>query len=455
MPTARHGLGVGVVNGILYAVGGSYDLDQYQKQVEAYDPATDTWTTKAPIPTVRKWFGVGVVNGILYAVGGLGYGRELGTVEAYDPATDSWTTKASMPTPREGLTIEAVNGILYAVGGLNRGTLAIVEAYDPTTDTWTTKASMPTARAFLAAGLANGILYAIGGDARGIGTLATLDAYNPPPPPRECANPPPGSIWCDDFEVDRLGSYFEIGVPTEPNTFARTSGAGLDASYGMKAIYNPGAPDAGDLKLAFGKSPDTNYVRPVDAGTANFREIYWRAFVKDQAGWTGGGGNGFGSAMVLASPAWAQAAISHVWNEAASTDSDYLLLDPARGTDVDGNLVTTRYNDFVNLTWLRSARGATPIFDAAHVGQWYCIEVHMKLNDAGQENGTLELWVNATLEAQRAGLNFLGSYDTFGINAIFFKNFWDGAGPPATEARYWDNIIVGTRRIGCGVAPPR
>ena len=53
----------------------------------------------------------------------------------------------------------------------------------------------------------------------------------------ECANPPPGTIWCDDFEVDRLSSYFErLGA----NTFDRTAGVGLDGSYGMKAVYTPG-----------------------------------------------------------------------------------------------------------------------------------------------------------------------------------------------------------------------
>src|SRR5437763_2906300 len=43
----------------------------------------------------------------------------------------------------------------------------------------------------------------------------------------ECANPPPGTIWCDDFEVDRLSSYFER---VSANTFDRTAGVGLDGS---------------------------------------------------------------------------------------------------------------------------------------------------------------------------------------------------------------------------------
>ena len=61
------------------------------------------WTTKAPMPTPRTGLAAGVVNGILYAVGGNDGVSFLGTVEAYDPATNTWTTKASMPTVRTGL----------------------------------------------------------------------------------------------------------------------------------------------------------------------------------------------------------------------------------------------------------------------------------------------------------------------------------------------------------------
>ena len=71
--------------------------------VEAYDPVTNTWVTRAPMPRARHALGLGVVNGILYAVGGQEGGVALNTVEAYDPATDSWTTKSPMPTPRLGL----------------------------------------------------------------------------------------------------------------------------------------------------------------------------------------------------------------------------------------------------------------------------------------------------------------------------------------------------------------
>src|SRR5438552_2460659 len=127
----------------------------------------------------------------------------------------------------------------------------------------------------------------------------------PPPATNECASPPVGTIWCDDFEVDRLSSYFEHLSPT---TFARTAGVGAGGSYGMRAVYTPGVPQAGDLKLAFGRSPDPDYMKPVGYGAPAYREIYWRAYLRAQPGWTGGGGGAFTRAMVLASAVGARRA---------------------------------------------------------------------------------------------------------------------------------------------------
>ena len=167
IPTARAGLAVGVVDGILYAVGGDTGADPYLSLVEAYNPTTNTWKSKAPMPTARSVLAVGVVNGILYAVGGISKhvaGRILDTVEAYNPATDTWTTKAPMPTPRFGLAVGVVDGILYAVGGeTDDGLVGIVEAYDPIANRWTSKAALPSGRFLHAAGAANGILYVTGG----------------------------------------------------------------------------------------------------------------------------------------------------------------------------------------------------------------------------------------------------------------------------------------------------
>src|SRR5918996_5752289 len=154
--------------------------------VEAYDPVTDTWTARASMPTARALLGAGTVNGIVYALGGQVVGPTpdegtlfLATVEAYNPATDTWTAKAPMPTRRFALGVGEIGGLVYAVGGdvapLNplhpTGTL---EAYDPVTDRWTVHATMPTARAYLGTAVINGLLYAVGGH----GALNVVEAYH-------------------------------------------------------------------------------------------------------------------------------------------------------------------------------------------------------------------------------------------------------------------------------------
>ena len=175
MPTARTGLGVAAAsNGKIYAMGGTNQNNAVVKTVEEYDPFTNTWATKADLPTTRPGLGVATAsNGKIYAIGGRDQNNAaVNTVEEYDPATNNWTTKASMPTARSGPDVAAAsNGKLYAIGGNdNNGALATVEEYSPATNTWTTKANMPSLQP--GAGVAaasNGKIYLIGGFSPGDG----------------------------------------------------------------------------------------------------------------------------------------------------------------------------------------------------------------------------------------------------------------------------------------------
>jgi hypothetical protein len=87
--------------------------------VEAYNPATDTWTQKAGMITGRSSVSTIAVDKKIYAIGGAGTNpwSGLNTVEIYDPATDIWVKKASMPTGRLALATGMVNGKIYAIGG--------------------------------------------------------------------------------------------------------------------------------------------------------------------------------------------------------------------------------------------------------------------------------------------------------------------------------------------------
>lgn len=220
MPTPRHGLCATEVDGIIYALGG-HDGSSIVSTNEAYDPATDTWTTKASAPGAKNTAGAAAVNGLIYFVG-----DSTATYE-YDPALDTWTSKASAPTARGGVSVAAVNnkvymlggntvdatgliydpasnswtytsaapvarrylsprapvfgGLIYAIGGFDGSynKLTLNEAYDPVTDTWSTKAPMPTARAYLAAFELGDRIYAVGGLDASNNRLNITESYDP------------------------------------------------------------------------------------------------------------------------------------------------------------------------------------------------------------------------------------------------------------------------------------
>lgn len=137
MPTARSGLSVNVVNDIIYAVGGRLSSNGYVSTLEAYDPATDAWESRASMYTPRSALSTAVVGTVLYAVGGFQLKDSvltyLNTAEAYNPATDQWTTISAMLTPRSGFGMGVIDNTIYAVGGYNSttGDLATVEALTP------------------------------------------------------------------------------------------------------------------------------------------------------------------------------------------------------------------------------------------------------------------------------------------------------------------------------------
>jgi hypothetical protein len=178
MPTTRSSLAGAAAGGQFYAIGGrafniSTSTDTTYATVESYDPVTNEWSTRASLPAPRKGLAAGVVNGIIYVVGGTDAGGTIvATVEAYNPATNTWTSRAPLPSPRTGAVVDVYDGILYAVGGRNAGgTVSTVEAYDPSTNTWTAKTPVPAPLAGYGA-FVDGVLYFTGG------ALATY-AYDP------------------------------------------------------------------------------------------------------------------------------------------------------------------------------------------------------------------------------------------------------------------------------------
>jgi N-acetylneuraminic acid mutarotase len=156
-------------DGRVVAVGG-WDMTttgQTSAYVQAYRPATDSWSRLAPLPRPRAWLGAATVDGVLYALGGEGVnGHVHTTVWAYDAGANSWSGRAPMPAGLRNFATAASGGKLYVIGGITSGFTisARVYAYTPATDSWRAVASLPTPTEDQSAATdASGRIYSIGG----------------------------------------------------------------------------------------------------------------------------------------------------------------------------------------------------------------------------------------------------------------------------------------------------
>ncbi len=136
LPNPRNHLGSAVLNGRIYAVGGQRGHDQAsvtQNTLNAYDPATDRWSTLAPLPVARGHISSAtfVLAGRVVVAGGeRSYGNFTADVSAYDPATNTWAALTPLPAARaSGVAAALEDGFVYTSGNWTRtGWLASPQA---------------------------------------------------------------------------------------------------------------------------------------------------------------------------------------------------------------------------------------------------------------------------------------------------------------------------------------
>ncbi|GAB2963491.1 hypothetical protein GCM10027048_35620 [Hymenobacter coalescens] len=157
-------------DGRIYVIGGSLNSND----VRIYDPATDSWSVGAPLPTGRNGQAqvVDAANRI-HVIGGIddyNAGAAITAHSIYDPATNSWSSGAPLPTAlQQPGAVLAPDGTIYVIGGKfqfgnNSGPFYnTVYAYNPATNAWSTAATLPVTRGETASVLVGSDVYSIGG----------------------------------------------------------------------------------------------------------------------------------------------------------------------------------------------------------------------------------------------------------------------------------------------------
>jgi N-acetylneuraminic acid mutarotase len=189
LPEARHHIGLVGVNGKMYGIGGFVVENSswvVRGDVFEYDPASSSWSMKAPMPIPHGEHVAAAYEGKVYVIGGRDEGfRNSRHTQIYDPETDTWSEGELMPTARNSAAVAVWNSHIYVIGGRTTGggivNLSANEAYSPSTDTWTTLEDMPQAQGGLAASAFNGKIYVFGGEyfEDGSGVFADTWEYDP------------------------------------------------------------------------------------------------------------------------------------------------------------------------------------------------------------------------------------------------------------------------------------
>ena len=123
------------------------------------------------------------------------------------------------------------------------------------------------------------------------------------------------TIWYDDFDRDDWQEkYAETSGDTTDEMRLGSTGKSLHMHYPR------GHRGKGGRKVFFGDSP--TYPAKVVRRGESFDDVYWRIYVKHQAGWQGGGPAKLSRATSMATSKWAQAMIAHVWSSGDSLTLD-------------------------------------------------------------------------------------------------------------------------------------
>lgn len=170
MPTARKEISnaAAVINAKIYVVGGVANNGTITDALEIYDPATNSWSSGAPLP-LKVWrASAAAVNGKLYVFGGY---QSLGAfpfspsnrVFEYDPDQNIWTEKTAMPQSRGTSVAVTIAGKIHVLGGANSGPLNLHQVFDPGANSWSDAPPIPTPRSGLTAVAIGDKIYVAGG----------------------------------------------------------------------------------------------------------------------------------------------------------------------------------------------------------------------------------------------------------------------------------------------------
>jgi hypothetical protein len=267
------------------------------------------------------------------------------------------------------------------------------------------------------------------------------DTTQPPAPPASlsaqvrspesiCSNP--AVILCEDFETNNQSTWSDY----EDNGFIVATDEALSGSNSMRQQYQLGQVDAGWLAWFFGDHP----LGGTRSGES-FEEIYFRWYHKFQDGWPP---TRYPEKMARVRShyvdcGWCFTWIEHFWLREDGT----ALSDPV------SNIAAPNGTVFSSERWLGTMNMDLNLAD--YGDSWVSLEMSVRLNTPGQNDGRITFWANGQIVLDRQDVNLRGAYAQTMINVAMIDTYWNESSPVEGLRRWYDNVVLSTQPIGCAV----
>lgn len=171
MPTPRSLAATAVLNGMLFAIGGTKTPERDPLPiVEAYSHRDDVWTVRPPLPHALCDAAAAASDGRLHVFGGLArhlfWPSRVQSAETYifSPSAEQWMQAAPLLVARSGAQVAQFDDRLYVLGGRRADRrLAPVEAFAPSTGRWLEAPQPKLLRTRSGVAALGGNLYVLGG----------------------------------------------------------------------------------------------------------------------------------------------------------------------------------------------------------------------------------------------------------------------------------------------------
>lgn len=171
MQTHRTELGLAIVDGCVYAIGGKDLYGSNLDSVECYDPLLNIWKYCAVMSAPLVNPAVCSLNGLLFVMADK-------FNQYYNPSTNSWIEFPKPQTPRLGSRACGTNGKIYLIGGFFNGITNLVECFDPVTNKWERCPPMLESRRHPGVAILNNQIFVCGGENSSGEVSNTIEAFD-------------------------------------------------------------------------------------------------------------------------------------------------------------------------------------------------------------------------------------------------------------------------------------